>query len=93
MTVGKPTRVAMRDSRVNRVCNNFSMKLPGLFPAATGYFIPPEQEKLNKYFPHVNYVLTSSCNHKDWKYKDGKSLNLNHKYPMSSKINGNYVIR
>ena len=92
MTVGKPTRVAMRDSRVNRVCNNFSMKLPGLFPSATSYYIPSGQENLKKFFPHVDYVLTSSCKPEDWKYKNGKSLNLNHKYLMPSRIGGNYVI-
>ena len=97
MTVGKPTRVAMRDSRVNRVCNNFSMKLPGLFPSATSYYIPSGQENLNKFFPHVDYVLTSSCNPKDWKYKTpprgpGGLLNVNRKYPMPSRIGGNYLI-
>lgn len=92
MTVGKPTRVAMRDSRINRQCNNFSIKLPGLFPSATSYFIPSGQENLNKFFPHVDYVLTSLCSPKDWKYKDGRSLNLNRKYPMPSRIGGNYSI-
>ena len=97
MTVGKPTRVAMRDSMINKQCNNFSMKLPGLVPSATGYYIPSGQAKLNKFFPNVNYVLTRSCNHTDWKYKPpphgpGGLLNLTRNVVLSSKVNGNHVI-
>ena len=68
MTVGKPRRVSMRDSMTNSVCNNFSIKLPGLFPAATGFYIPANQGNSKKYFPGVNYPFTSSCNPADWKY-------------------------
>lgn len=91
MTVGKPTRVAMRDSMINRQCNNFSIKLSGLVPSATSYLIPSGEGKLNKYFPNTNYYLTSSCKSNNWRYKDGKLLGLN-KVILPSKINGNYVM-
>ena len=97
MTVGKPRRVAMRDSITNKQCNNFSMKLPGLVPSATSYYIPSGQGKLNKFFPHVDYVLTSSCKHSDWRYKSpphgpGGLLNLKYRVVLPSNINGNYVM-
>ena len=97
MTVGKPSRVAMRDSITNRQCNNFSMKLPGLVPSATSYYIPSGQENLNKFFPNVNYIFTHSCKHSDWRYKDppngpGGLINLKRNVVKPSRINGNYVM-
>lgn len=69
MTNGTPRRVAMRDSITNRVCNNFSMKLPGLRPSACGN----ATNNVNKALSGVDYLLTSSCDKDKWVYNKGPS--------------------
>ena len=59
---GRHGRVALRDSISNKVCNNFSMKLPGLAPTACGRNLGNGSLRLYKIRAgHITYTLTSDC--------------------------------
>lgn len=92
MTNGKPTRVAMRDSIVNRACNNFSMKLPGLVPTATGAWISAPMLNTNQIYQGAQYPFTKSCNHNNWKFYGGRSLISSRYVGPQTRINGMYIL-
>lgn len=95
MTNGKPTRVAMRDSITNRVCNNFSMKLPGLVPTATGAWISASMLNTDQIYQGAQYPFTSSCNTNNWRFYPiyGSGLLYNSRYVgPQTRINGMYVL-
>ena len=92
MTNGKPTRVAMRDSITNRVCNNFSMKLPGLVPTATGAWISAPMLNTKQIYQGAQYPFTSSCNTNNWKFYNGISLISGRYVGPQTRINGIYVL-
>lgn len=61
---GRHGRVALRDSISNKVCNNFSMKLPGLAPTACGRDLGNGSSRLYKTRAgHITYNLTSNCSY------------------------------
>jgi hypothetical protein len=92
MTNGKPTRVAMRQSMTNKVCNNFSMKLPGLIPTATAYTFTSDMLRNNGLTKGVDYPFNHSCNPYNWKRYNGSLLWSNKYVGPQSKVNGVYKI-
>lgn len=61
---GRHGRVALKDSISNKVCNNFSMKLPGLPPTACGRDLGNGSLRLYKLrVGYITYNLTSRCSY------------------------------
>lgn len=84
------TRVARRDSLTKSVANNFSIKLPGLVPQATGAWISAPLLNTNIVFTGVNYNFTRSTNPNNWTFRHGPTLWNGRYVGPFGRINGMY---
>ena len=86
------TRVARRDSLTKSVANNFSMKLPGLIPKATGAWISAPLLNTKIVATGLNYQLIRSSNPIDWKFITGAPLATGRYVGPTTRIGGMYVM-
>ena len=91
---GRHTRVTMRDSMTKSVRNNFSQKLPGLVPIATGAWVSAPLLNTKIVFIGATNDFVRSRNPTDWVFRGTRTTLWNNRYVTAgSRIGGMNRIR